>query len=109
MNAPTDHKLPPESVAGIPPATLQYRRHEPSRNGSRLFSVIAICVLYGLLAVPLFALGVFLLGLALEESQPPRRPQATLTLAFAVPLFFGLGGLLIWWMWRYVRSLHSRG
>jgi hypothetical protein len=98
----------------ISPLRLGYQRPEtladPNRQRVR---VVVICTFYGLLALPLFALGVGL-GILLIHSiiTEPYNDQARprwVALGLSILFFFGLGMMLVYWIWWYIRSLSSRG
>src|SRR5689334_20663867 len=86
---------------------LSYRSVDPvANNGPRLPSVVGICIFYGFLAIAMFGLGALLVYLAMERRGTPlSNPTGTL---IGCTLFFGLGGVLVYWIVRYIRSVSSR-
>lgn len=104
MDTPPQPHPPPDP----PPTavTLHYRTAEKLPPGSpSLGSVIVICVVYGILAVILFALGVLLMKFVFERSSAT---DQLLGFLVVVAIFFGLGSVLIYWIWWYVRAISSR-
>jgi hypothetical protein len=96
------------------PLRLGYRRPEPLADPNRQrVRVVVICTFYVLLALPLFALGVgigiLLIHSIITEANNNQAKPRWIALGFAVTLFFGLGLMLVYWIWWYIRSLSSRG
>jgi hypothetical protein len=102
----SDHPVPPE-LAHHPPAPtpLQYHSPDPAGTRQRTPGVIAICVLYGILAVSLFALGLLMFSIFAFGDPDFRRTIPAIVGLASTALFFGLGALLVRWMFKYIRSV----
>ncbi len=109
MNGQTADHNPTHTPPGSPAAPLPYRSPDPARTitRERTLGTIAISVLYGALAIPLFALSAFILFTVFGDRDPRYaipRMVFVFGLAMAALLLF-LGALMVYWMWKYIRSL----
>lgn len=92
--------LPDPAVA---PAPLSYRSPDPATSRGLTGWVVAVSVLYGLLALPLFALAIFMLWTFAFDSA--NGPVVTIVSLASAALFIGLATLLVRWMFKYIRSV----
>ena len=98
-----------EPLPGVPdpaaaPTPLSYRSPDPATSRGLTGWVVAVCVLYGMLALPLFALAVVMLKIAAVHRDMGRPLPALVSLASAA-LFISLAVLLVRWMFKYIRSV----
>ena len=97
-----------DALPGVPdppvaPPPLNYRSPDPASARGLTGWVVAVCVLYGLLAVPLFALAIFMLWIfAFDRANGP---VVTIVSLASAALFIGLAVLLVRWMIKYIRSV----
>ena len=99
----TTTRSPACPIPPVAPPPLHYRSTNPTRSRGQTARVVAVCVLYGLLAVPLFALAIFMLWIfAFDRANGP---VVTIVSLASAALFIGLAVLLVRWMIKYIRSV----
>jgi hypothetical protein len=97
-----DNSAPTEVTA--PPA-IEYQRHDPAPGRPRVAVVIGICVLYGLLAVLMAALGLFLVGWLFMETPVGRGHALTVFALCMIVVCLGVAALLARWIRVYIHKL----
>ena len=96
-----------EDVPNAPPP-LGYERHDPPPDGTpTVRRAIGVCVLYGLLEIPMIVLAVFVTVQALRGNV--RGGIVTQVFCWIViPLLWLLAGTLLYWVVWYIRAVSTK-